>query len=66
MGPAVNSKNDPNGAHFEISINGVVRTHRDAREAAIDAARLLAARNAGARIAVRDLRDGSPVPFERT
>jgi hypothetical protein len=50
------------GAHYEIKIDGVVRTHRDVREAAIEAARFLEARNLGATIVITDLRDGSVVP----
>ncbi len=50
----------PAGAQFEIKVNGLVRTHRDLRDTAIEAARFLAQRNLGALIAaVTDLRDGS-------
>jgi hypothetical protein len=52
----------PTGAHFEIRVDGIVRTHRAFRETAIDAARLLQQRNPGARIVVTDLRDGSEIP----
>jgi hypothetical protein len=58
---AMTSVNDPKGAHFEIRVGGIVRTHRDVRETAIEAARELQKRNSGARIEVTDLHDGSPV-----
>ncbi len=51
------------GAHYEIKVDGVVRTHRDGRETAIEAARFLQQRNPNAKITVTDLRDGSAVPF---
>ncbi len=51
------------GAHFEIKVDGVVRSHRDVRETAIEAARFLQSRQPGAKITVTDLRDGSAVPF---
>jgi hypothetical protein len=54
------------GAQFEIKVDGVVRTHRDDRGTAIEAARLLQQRNPGAKIAVTDLRDGSEVPHDRS
>ena len=53
------------GAQFEIKVDGVVRTHRDFREIAIEAARFLQQRHPGATIAVTDTRDGSVVLFER-
>ncbi len=53
------------GAHFEIKVDGVVRSHRDVRETAIEAARFLQSRQPGAKITVTDLRDGANVPFER-
>ena len=59
---AVTSVDDPKGAHFEIKVGGIVRTHRDVRENAIDAARELAKRNGNAKIEVTSLRDGSTVP----
>ncbi len=48
---------------FEIRVDGVVRTHRDVRDTAIEAARFLQQRNPGAKIVVTDLRDGSVVAF---
>ncbi len=52
-------------AQFEIAVDGVPRSYRDVREAAIDAARVLQVRNPGATITVTDLRDGSLVPFDQ-
>ena len=54
------------GAQFEIKVDGVVRSHRDFREAAIEAARLLQQRSPGAKIVITDLRDGSVVSFDRS
>jgi hypothetical protein len=54
---------EASGGQFEIKVDGVVRTHRDVRETAIEAARFLQQRNPGAKIVVTDLRDGSGVPF---
>jgi len=51
-------------AHFEIKIDGVVRTHRDVRETTVEAAQFLKQRNPGAAILITDLRDGSNVPFD--
>jgi len=62
----MSSKNDPRGAHYEIKVDGVVRTHRDVRETAIEAARNLQVSARGAKIVISDLRDGSNVPFERS
>jgi len=49
------------GAQFEIKVDGVVRSHRDFRETAIEAARFLQQRNPNAKIVITDLRDGSNV-----
>jgi len=54
------------GARFEIKIDGVVRTHRDVRETAVEAARFLQQHNPGVSIVVTDLRDGSALPFDRS
>jgi hypothetical protein len=54
------------GAHFEIKVDSIVRTHRDVRDTAIAAARSLQQRNPAAKIVVTDLRDGSIVPHERS
>ena len=59
------SLNDPRGAQFEISVDGVVRSHRDVRDAAIEAARFLQTRNPGAKIVITDLRDGSSVEWTK-
>ena len=53
------------GAQFEIKVDVVVRTHRDMRETAIEAAKFLPQRNVGAKMVITDLRDGSIVPFDR-
>jgi len=59
------SVNDPKGANFEIKVDGIVRTHRDVKENAIDAARELAKRNPGVEILVTDLRDGSAIDWSK-
>jgi hypothetical protein len=59
------AKNDPNGAQFEIAVDGMVQSHRDVRETAIESARFLRARNPGAKIAVTDLRDGTAVDWTK-
>jgi hypothetical protein len=51
------------GAQFEIKVDGIVRTHRDERAIAIEAARFLQQRNASAKLEITDLRDGSVVSF---
>jgi hypothetical protein len=43
----------------------VVRTHRDFRETAIEAARFLQQRLPSAKIIITDLRDGTAVLFDR-
>jgi hypothetical protein len=53
------------GAIFEIKVDGVVRTHRVQRDTAIEAARFLQQRNPGAKIEIRDLRDGSAVEWSK-
>ena len=52
------------GPHFEIKVDGIVRTHRDVRDTAVEGARLLQQRNPGAKIEVSDLRNGSQVPWQ--
>lgn len=52
------------GAHFEIKVDGMVRSSRDVRETAIEAARFLQQRNPAAKITVTD--DGSVVSFDRS
>ena len=56
-------KDDEPAAHFEIKVDGIVRTHRDARDTAIEAARFLQQRSPGANITVTDLRDGSAIKW---
>jgi len=57
---------EASGAQFEIKVDGIVRTHRDFRETAIEAARNLKQRNPAAAIVITDLRDGANVPFDRS
>jgi hypothetical protein len=47
------------GAHYEISIDGVVRAHRDLREIAVEAATFLKSRNPQSRVVLRDLVTGA-------
>ncbi len=54
---------EASGAQFEIKVDGLVRTHRDFRDTAIEAARFLQQRNPAAKITITDLRDGSSVSF---
>ena len=49
------------GAQFEISVNGVPRTHRDDRAIAIEAALYHKQRLPTEEVVVRDLRDGTAV-----
>jgi predicted Rdx family selenoprotein len=56
---------EASGGQFEIKVDGVVRSYRDFRETAIEAARFLQQRNPGARIVITDLRDGSVIAHER-
>jgi hypothetical protein len=55
----------PTGAQFEIKIGGIVRTHRDERDTAIEAARFLKQSTPAASVVITDLRDGSTVRFDR-
>ncbi len=54
---------EASGAQFEIKVDGVIRSHRDLRETAIEAARFFQQRLPGAKITVTDTRDGSAVAF---
>jgi hypothetical protein len=56
---------EASGAQFEIKVDGVVRSYRDFRETALEAARFLQQRLPSAKIVITDLRDGSVVAFER-
>jgi predicted Rdx family selenoprotein len=46
------------GAQFEISIDGTLRTYRDTKEIAFEAARVLKSRNPNSEVKVRDLVTG--------
>ena len=49
------------GARFAIVVDGVVRTHRDTREAALEAANVLKALNPYGKIVIRDLQTGAEI-----
>ena len=49
------------GARYEIMIDGVVRTNRDTRKIAIEAANALKAANPHSRVVVRDRETGEAV-----
>jgi hypothetical protein len=46
------------GAQYEISIDGVPRTHRDQKDIALQTARLLKSRNPNCVVKMRDLQTG--------
>jgi hypothetical protein len=46
------------GAQFEISVDGVPRTHRDRQDIALQTARLLKSRNPNSVVKLKDLRTG--------
>jgi hypothetical protein len=54
---------EASGAQFEIKVDGMVRSYRDFRETAIEAARFLQQRQPGAKVVTTDVRDGSQIPF---
>jgi hypothetical protein len=54
---------EASGGQFEIKVDGVVRSHRDFRETAIEAARFFQQRLPASKVVITDLRDGSVVPF---
>ncbi len=56
---------EASGGQFEIKADGLIRAHRDFRETAIEAARLLKQRLPASKVVITDLRDGSNVPFDR-
>ena len=56
---------EASGGQFEIKVDGVVRSYRDFRETAIEAARFLQQRLPASKIVITDLRDGSQIPFDR-
>ena len=47
------------GARYEISIDGVVRTHRDIRDVAVETATFLKSKNPQSRVVVFDLITGT-------
>jgi hypothetical protein len=54
------------GARYAIVVDGTVRTHRDMREAAFEAANVLKALNPHARVVIRDLQTGQEIdPHKR-
>jgi hypothetical protein len=53
------------GAQFEVKVSGEVRTHRDERDTAVEAARFLQQRPPGAKILITDLRTTRRCHFER-
>jgi nitrous oxidase accessory protein NosD len=55
---------EASGAHFEIWVDGEVRSQPVSRENAIEGVRFLRARDPGAKITIWDLRDGSVVPWQ--
>jgi hypothetical protein len=59
-------RTQPRGTHFEIKVDGIVRTHRDVRGTAIEATRFLQQPAPGAKIDITDLRDGSVIPHDRS
>ena len=46
------------GAQFEISIDGVARTHRDRQDIALQTARFLKSQNPNSVVKMKDLRTG--------
>ena len=52
------------GACFEIRVDGKVRSYRDDRQTAIDAAIYLKQMHPNSELVVRDTRDGSVVVIE--
>ncbi len=57
---------EASGGQFEIKVDDMVRSHRDFRETAIEAARFFQQRLPAAKVVVTDLRDGSTIPFHRS
>jgi hypothetical protein len=51
-------------ARYEISVDGTVRTHRDALEIALEAANVLKACNPHSKVAVRDVSTGETLEFD--
>jgi len=57
-------KGSDRDAQFKIKVDGVVRSHRDVRDTAIEAARFLQQRNPNAKVTITDVRDGSSVSWQ--
>jgi electron transfer flavoprotein alpha/beta subunit len=51
--------NDPNGAQFEIIVDGKPRSYRDVKAVAIEAAIFLKEQRPTTEVSVRDMRDNS-------
>ena len=51
------------GTRYEISVDGTVRTHRDTRDIALEAANILTACNPYSIVVVRDLSTGETLEF---
>lgn len=51
---------------YEISVDGVARTHRDTRESALEAANVLKALNPISRIMVHDLQTGAEIDPQKS
>jgi hypothetical protein len=52
------------GARYEIIVDGIVRTYRDAPDIALEAANVLKACNPHAKVIVRDLSTGQTLEFD--
>jgi hypothetical protein len=53
------------GARYEVSFDGTVRTHRDARESAIEVANALKAGSPYGKVIIRDLLTGETTSDSR-
>jgi hypothetical protein len=53
------------GARYVISVDGTVRTHRGAREIAIETTDFLKARNPYSKVVIRDLLTGETTEMPR-
>jgi hypothetical protein len=51
----------PSGARYAIVVDGTVRTHRDMREAAFEAANVLKALRPYTKVVIRDLQTGAEI-----
>jgi hypothetical protein len=52
-------RNDPNGAQYEITVDGTPRSYRDDKAMAIEAAKLIKERAPASAVTVRDMREGT-------